>query len=446
MRKPSHTMGDVTEIVSSVKTRRFVRCLEAAMLVIVFACVAIIGIKSRVGVHPDEPLHIDSARYFQDHWLPPRANDEFIPYLDPAYGVSYALSVPPEAVYFVYGKVGAIVTAAGGSFSDGCRYAALLLFALLCGWLVVKRPEHPAHAFVLLATPQVWYVFAYVNGDAFGMFASFWVVWQLGNHQALGRRYIESASSRWGILTLGLAFAALALCKRNYVPFFMYALAYGTLITFRDRGRLQRWALSLGIGALIAGSVLVFDEARNGFDKEGRALALREAHAMQPWKQSSIDNGTAMNGLGLRQKGVPLMDVVGKPWNWAEGVYKTFLGVYGPMSIWFPPWEYVLRGLAFLALALLALWGARGSPLSLAAALAMGCGVIVAALNFAWTYDFQPQGRYIFAIIPIIALAWTHDTRPPKRLAWALLFIAFLLGYRSMLTLGIPELLGAHFV
>ena len=440
-------MSDAADIVSAVKTRRFVRCLEAAMVIIVFACVAAISLKSRVGVHPDEPLHISSARYFQDHWLPPRANDELTPYLDPAYGVSYALSTPPEAAYLVYGKIAALTEAMGGSFADGCRHAALLLLALICGWLVIKRPEHPAYAFMLFATPQVWYVFAYVNGDAWGMFASFWVVWQLGNPRSLGRRYIDGAAPRWGIATLALAFVALALCKRNYLPFFMYALAYGTYITYRDRARLQRWALALGAGALVAGSIFLVDEARNGFDKTGRALELREAHAMQPFKQSSIDAGTAMNGLGLKQKGVPLMDVIGKPWNWAEGIYKTFLGVYGPMSIWFPPWEYVLRGIAFLALAALAVWSARGSPLLLAAASVMAIGVIIAALEFAWTYDFQPQGRYVFAVIPILALTWTHAAKPPKLLlSWALLFMAFALGYRSMVTLGIPELLGAVFL
>jgi apolipoprotein N-acyltransferase len=114
------------------------------------------------------------------------------------------------------------------------------------------------------------------------------------------------------------------------------------------------------------------------------------------------------------------------------------------MSIWFPPWQYVLRGLAFLGLVGLAIWGARGRPLSLTVAMALVFGVILAALNFSWSYDFQPQGRYVFAIVPIVALTWTHDDRPPMLPAWALLFAAFFLGYQSMLTLGIPELLGAH--
>jgi hypothetical protein len=419
------------------------RNLQAAILPIVFCCVALINIGSRVGVHPDEDLHIASARYFEHHWLPPIADEAFAPYLDPAYGVSYALSVPPEFVYFYYGKVGAITHALGGAFAYGCRYGALILFAALCAWLAVKRPEHPAFAFMLLATPQVWYVFAYVNGDAWGIFASFLVVWQLGNPDSLGRRYIDRDSARIGAVTAGVALAALALCKRNYTPFFLYALTYGTLLTYRDRAKLQRWLAAVAVGAVLAGGITLIDEVRNGFAKEERGLALREAHAEAPWKQSSIDKGTAMNGLGLKQKGVPLSALLVAPWNWIEGVYDTFLGVYGPMSIWFPPYEYYLRGAAFFLLVGLAIYGARKNGPSLIAGIVLAIGIIVAALNFAWTYDFQPQGRYIFAIIPIFALLWTHDEKP-KRAAWAGLTVAFLLGYYSMVRLGIPELLAAH--
>jgi hypothetical protein len=441
------------------------RNLQSALLVIAFACVATIGIGSRIGVHPDEPLHIASARYFEHHvlppivdeaytrylddrrqhvMLPPIVDEAYTRYLDPAYGVSYALSVPPELAYFIYGRLARFYENFGADFSYGCRYAALTLFALLVCFCALKRPEHPAHAFMLLATPQVWYVFAYVNGDAYGIFASFWVVWQLGNRDSFGRRYIDANGSKRGIVYLGLALAALLLCKRNYVPFLVYAIAHESVRSFGDKARFKRWLHALSLGAVVGGGITIYDEARNGFAKTERALVLREEHAEAPWKQSAIDNGTAMQGLGLKQKGVPVMNVLFAPWHWLDGIYKTFLGVYGPMSIWFPPWQYVLRGLAFLGLVALALVSTFKYRLEWLGGVAMVAAIILAAFNFAWTYDFQPQGRYIFAIIPTLALLWTNDAKPNAKLSWSLLATTFALGYASMLTLGIPELLGAH--
>ncbi|MBC7792762.1 MAG: hypothetical protein H7Z43_03560, partial [Clostridia bacterium] len=374
------------------------RSLQTAMLVIAFACVAVINVGSRIGVHPDEPLHIASARYFEHHELPPVVDESYTKYLDPAYGVSYALSVPPELAYFIYGRLARFYENFGASFAYGCRYAALTLFAMLTGFCAWHRPKHPAFAFMLLATPQVWYVFSYVNGDAYGIFASFWVVWQLGYRGSLGRGFIDRNESKRGAAHVAIALAALFLCKRNYLPFLMYAIAHETVRSFGDKPRFKRWVFAVGLAVVIGGGITIYDEARNDFSKTERALLLREEHAQAPWKQSAIDKGTAMQGLGLRQKGVPAMQVLFAPWHWLDGIYKTFLGVYGPMSIWFPPWQYALRGLAFLGLTVLAFWGSRKHRLEWLGGGAMVCAIILAAFEFAWTYDFQPQGRYIFAL------------------------------------------------
>lgn len=415
------------------------------MLVVALACVAIINVGSRIGVHPDEALHIASARYFEHNILPPIVNERYAKYLDSAYGVSYALSVPPELTYFIYGRVSRFAENFHVSFDYGCRYGALALFALLCGFCAIRRPEHPALAYLLLATPQVWYVFSYVNGDAYGIFASFWVVYQLGYRESMGRAFIDGDDGpKRGALYAGLALAALFLCKRNYIPFLVYAIAHETVRTYADKPRFKRWLMVLGVGAAVGGGITIWDEARNDFAKTERALVLREEHAQEPWKQSAIDHGTAMQGLGLKQKGVPVDQVLFAPWHWLDGIYKTFLGVYGPMSIWFSPIQYFFRGLAFLAVTALAFWGTRKRKLEWLGAIAMVCAIIYAAFDFAWTYDFQPQGRYIFAILPTIALLWTDDETPPKYASWGLLCCTFALGYSSMVQLGIPELLGAH--
>ena len=126
----------------------------AALLLLVFAQVAIMAAKAPSAVNPDEELHFVTAQYYHNHWLPPPAADpEVVRYLDPCYGTSYLLASPPQILYPLAAKAALL---AGGEphFRRGLRLFNLgLLCALVgAGSILARRNRWPA--FFLLLTPS----------------------------------------------------------------------------------------------------------------------------------------------------------------------------------------------------------------------------------------------------------------------------------------------------
>jgi hypothetical protein len=149
--------------------------------------------------------------------------------------------------------------------------------------------------------------------------------------------------------------------------------------------------------------------------------------------------------LGLRERGVSVSAMFSRPWRWGLYTYRSFFGVYGTLDIFSPPGVNGVQRLVSFALVALALMTRRrpwsgDQKLLLGVAIAMLAVTMWAAFWRAWTFDFQAQGRYVFAIIPILALL-TLDLCDERENAphWAIATVLSIAGFISILC-ALPQL------
>jgi uncharacterized membrane protein len=143
---------------------------------------------------------------------------------------------------------------------------------------------------------------------------------------------------------------------------------------------------------------------------------------------------------------VPLSVLIVKG-RWHALSFASFVGVYGYLNIRAPLPYYAVAAVFYTALGTAALLAVlrhaprRKVPIVLLGGLFVA-GTILQSLYNSWTYDNQPQGRYLFPVIPILLLTWL-DVAPKVNPRWlvAIGTLAFVIGTYSFLAVGL-----AHFV
>ncbi|MBP7828769.1 MAG: hypothetical protein KA248_02500 [Kiritimatiellae bacterium] len=404
--------------------------LTGVLLLLAAAQVLLMALFSPGGAHPDEELHVTTASFFLDRWLPPAADDPLVPgYLDPEYGTSYLLASPPQILYPLAAKA-ARLSGFSSRFALGLRLGSVAGFLALAAaaWRLAPRTLLPAVC--LLWTPQVWYTFSYFNSDAFPFFLSFLIALLVAGPGPAGWRRAAPAA-----LLLGL----LLLAKHNYWPFAVFAV-----LCLAWRTGPKRALAVAGLAAAVAAPLLVRDAVINRFEKEERKAALREEYAADAFKPSRIGTPGAYAGLALRAQGVSLADMLAQR-PWARRITRSFGGVYGHMNILAPPAYYIVQNIMFGFLFLAAAFTWRGwtwpRGVLLLMASAAGLAVVLIAALFCWMYDFQPQGRYLFPLLPTALLAGLglseHESR---RIPWFVPLALFLLASYSFIGVGLGRL------
>ena len=386
------------------------------------ACALVLGlgVVSRFDSHPDEGLHVLSAAYYHNHWLPPAVSDPELPrFLNPTWGANYITSSPPEITYLLGAKFARLFGGPGGGSWRPFRTYAWVLWLVLVLSVALRPRLDPVYALFLMLTPQVWYVFGYFNGDAFPFFVAFLIALELGRADSLAQRYFAATApcSSWRqALPLGLLCGLLVLSRIHYAVVSLYVAMYAAWQVAFAAGPVERrlligkWAIIVGIAVLVVLPFIGVDLARNGFDKAAQAQALQELYAAPPFMPSQATSAQAHDGGWLKQRGAPLADLFEKR-GWHRLTMQSFLGVYGYMSIAGSKPQYVFQLAGLLALGVLLGWLVVREPsrraLAIALAAALSCGaVIVASVHYSWTCDFEPQGRYLFPMLPILLITW----------------------------------------
>src|SRR3954454_12224407 len=183
--------------------------------IVLAACMALV---SRFNAHPDEYLHFETARCFATYWLPPALDSiAAIPTFS-HYGFSYLRDF--DMSYIAMGKFIAVASWCVTP-ETAARLFNVLLFALLSAHLLNRLSGSLAPA-VLLISPQIWYVFSYVNGDAWALTLAFVIAAELATDNSSLARFLEE--ERWrtawqGGAIFALLVASLVLAKRNYYLF-----------------------------------------------------------------------------------------------------------------------------------------------------------------------------------------------------------------------------------
>jgi 4-amino-4-deoxy-L-arabinose transferase-like glycosyltransferase len=301
-------------------------------------------------------------------------------------------------------------------------------------YLLARRllPDRPLVALstgcIVALLPQFAFTGAYFNPDALAVFETSLVLWMLIEVRQHGPRPLL-------VLVLGGILGSLLLTKYPFYPAVGVFVLSGLALQWRDQGRWRGAALLLLGITLTAGWWFVRNQQLYGELIPSRVVAAAKAAA----------GGNTL--LVPARQGLNLWDVTVTTDFW-EVTLQSFVGVFGPLTIFLDPQLYlacaVAVGLGAIGIALhVHRAGQSGRQLGLAAVLGgLTVVTLLSALAISTYGEYSPQGRYLFPLLVplclLVAVGWEMLAHHHWSLRWvssaglvgaAALNLVCLLGY-----------------
>ena len=406
---------------------------------------------SKQNAHPDEYVHIAATNYYADHWLPPVVDDPEIRDTYSVYGVSRLNS--GEIYYFFSGKTYKFLQLFDLPANFAYRFFNVALFGVIF-LLSIRNFYARIAALPYLVSSQIWYVFSYCGSDAFALFISFLVSWQLIDPASLLHRYLKGGG--WllrltGLVVLPVFLGTVFILKMNYYPFVgLFYLVLGVKMFFTEeyywekKDALKRLILITILGLSFLGVRMGADYAINGPDRAEKIAQLQEEYGHYKYKKTTPPEDRAPTLL-IKDRGVTLSELIPK-YHWDIQTFQSSFGVFGYFTIMGPQQYYFIVkwfGSALLLYILIASFtrgGILGASITGVVCVCSGL-LILASLHRSWAADFQPQGRYLFPIIPMFGICLGHNIKAmDKRLLVLLVGIMCMLGLYSFIFQGLLKI------
>ncbi len=417
------------------------RALAVVLLVQLLASVVLVFLmaaKSPIDAHPDEMLHLVAGRYFQTHWLPPPVGAPETAESYSRWGFSY-LDMG-DVVHWLLGKAAAAGALFGVTPAVAMRSVQVVLYVVLVVWCLARaRTFVPALGFLLL-TPQLWYVFSYINSDALPFLLFAGLMLELGWPESGIRAFWRSreAGPKAGVFAVGVLLGLLLISKLNYLVSVVFL--GGILVWLR--GEITHWKrLTVPIAVAIAIAVpwSCYHAWVNDFQTSTKVAAYADQVAAPELKPSAFASPQSFPLIMLRAKGVSVWALMMTP-DWSVLSFRSFSGVYGWMDIVAVPWVYYAFGTldaALLAILVLpvALRGPRSARLLFVGVFVCTALVVAQSLYRSWVVNFQGQGRYLFPILPMFFFYWRRCEEQALRVP--ALLVAASLGALSLFSFAL---------
>jgi hypothetical protein len=367
--------------------------------------------------HPDEHLHFKAARYYMSYWDPPAVGDTRSKDTYSDFGVSYLDE--PDIVYLFAGKFSEALNFTGLSPFLLTRAFNFALFIALFVFLLKLSFEIGVPFYgILLLSPQIWYVFGYFNGDAFGFFVGNCLVLELS-------RFIKDPEKTMPRIGIGFWLGMLLLAKRNYyvlIPVLAGVAVWHSIFYSKVGQRrvlAKEWLKVLLVATLIALPKIGYQQWVNEFDLGKKRVEQMEKTAAPGFKPSQVTASDSPWHVNMRAKGRPLQELLSVH-QWHSISFKSMVGVYGWMNVFSPNWYYWAMFLLYTLLFTRACLPSRPFEwseltLTVIGIFGMAASAVASFLN-SWTVAFQAQGRYLFPVfcIFLILLAYKWERLPKK--------------------------------
>ncbi|MBB5346586.1 hypothetical protein JWG42_01800 [Desulfoprunum benzoelyticum] len=420
------------------------------LLMAVLLYAATMALISERNVHPDEYVHIAAARYYQEHWLPPAIGDPAVVETYSIYGVSRLNS--NEISYLFCGRIAKIVA----PFQLPEHLASRVLNLLLLGLILLftlRVPDSRLVALPLLLSPQVWYLFSYCNSDAFALTVAFFAGCQVVVRTSALNRFLlmRQGARRWGyLLVAAVVFGLLFLLKKNFLVYTVFLLWVILVTIWRQTdkeerlARVRRMVAVCLVGLSLLAVKIAADYQVNGLDRREKILEMRDKLAHPLYNRHTPLEKQHAN-LYMKERGITLARIIHQD-RWFEKTFRSAFGVYGysTISAGFVYYDLVRwTGLTFLALVLVSLLVRAGIYVNLQtlAAVGLAAALIAVALYHSWTKDFQPQGRYLIPILPMLGVLCVQGKEYlSARIMTFFTLCMFLLSSYSFVCLGLLEI------
>lgn len=379
------------------------------LCILSFALVVIMAIKSKDYGHPDENLTKHAIDYYLGYWKLPNISNPFFGDTFSLYGSSRLRE--STIYYFLAGKIGLLGDLAG--IASYYRIFNVLLFGILTV-VVIKESRKMPYLYLFIAlTPQIWYLFSYATSDAFDYFLSFFIFYEIMKKESLLNGFLESkrAISKIGALIFsGGLFAGVLLAKKNYyiillAAFCVFLIKWIQLTKHRKKRMLSRYMLILMISGIIcfaryAAEVYVYQNQKTTVVN---SMQLEHSVNIQEHKG---EKELALTGLNLRGHGITVSHLF-KELKFGGTLFMSLTGVYGWMKYYGDTVYYIAFTMLYSIIACIYIWYLSKKrnyydlilgiiPIAM---VAFSFGII---LWQSWTADFQPQGRYMLPVFPII--------------------------------------------
>jgi len=412
----------------------FLHSALIAALLAVLALAAIMASISAYDCHPDERVHYEAVKYYSaNNWLPPAIGDPRTLDSYSAFGKS-RLNLP-DLYYLIAGKFTALLSLVTGNPLLSARLFNVFLLAILVFMAIRAAAAHKMLYGILLITPQIWYTFSYVNSDAFALFLTLIITGQLVQSDSLLHQYLNSPSWKnnfYKSMPLIAAVTLLFFAKQNFYLYFIFLLLWGlwSLYAAKDRKRLLlKYAVMVLVFLVLVLIKHGVDYSIHGPDKEEALREMQEITAAEEYKPSARYTGKGHPHLNLKNQGVHYLDLFKEPYNWHLGTFFTFAGAYDYMKIFSPAGYYKLMLLLYIVLGLataVVTWKeGHAARYFLICIFLLIIFNFYLAFNVSWESDFQPQGRYLFPSLSIIAFLFGQYGRAlGKKLFFSLTLLA----------------------
>ncbi|MGY4429466.1 hypothetical protein ACVWWO_001943 [Bradyrhizobium sp. F1.13.1] len=276
-----------------------------------------------------------------------------------------------------------------------------------------------------LSIPQVTFVFSYFNHDALG-FAAACVLIYLTN-ELWRRRRLDSVL----VCSIGLTIGVLSLAKVYYWPVAVFVIARLAFRFGRRGSKIGRSLSATSIIYLLFPGLLValpfhLWNWMHYRDFTGAAVNQR-FHELHPEMTPQ-----AFNICFLMCKNALVDANQLATWLWTT--FQSFFGVFGYMSIQMPSliysWYLVpICVVTFLLICLspaeivLRRWNCPEQIWDVVLLSGMSVGLLFISIWNSQTYANQPQGRYLFAFIPVVASTLINQASFAQRLTWSRKFV-----------------------
>ena len=402
-----------------------------------------IGSRSPFWLNPDEYEVRAAVRYYRTHWLPPDLRSDSIADAFAVYGTSRHSEF--NTFYFWAGKIGQF-------FKDAAlqsRWLNMGLFAAMAAVVVKYCKKYFALLFVLLLTPQLWFIYSYTTSDALDFFWGFLAVFQLMKEDSTLNRLLKGSISKKEIpsyLLLSFLFVNMFWGKISFYPILLFVFLILLIRLFDKQGEerkvlFRKYLILLGLTfAIFAIRYMITDFRYYGFDKYGVYNEVMELRATYEYKPSTPPQEQA-GSIYLYNKGVPLSLFFGEM-RFNQDLFSTFAGFFGNYNFGMADWYYFAMAGFYIALfgcLIYELIKMKSKRKWLEFAAVMGCIASQYLLVFINGYfvDFQPQGRYMLpALLYVAYLVYTCKESKNNKVIRLILCGTCILSLYAYLTVG----------
>jgi hypothetical protein len=353
-------------------------------------------------------------------------NGDALPFAVAMIATTVALSPNGRLAAFISGK----------TQLDWPLIAHSLLFVTCFGLLIISKKNYwPVAVFIVVSMAAM--ALRSRARVALALMALFIVaVW--GN--TAGAALVKEFGSHLAWVSLAVVLAALIACLLE---------AWRVLKDVLLRRALLRIGALLCLSLLVALPWITVDMLKNsgGPGKIAVAEQMRERYA-EPAFKISVANAMSVqqSSFKLQAKGMPMAALLDAPKEWHVGTFHSFFGAYGYMEYFNSEAGYRFIGCLALATLLLAMiWGQLTGRLTASQSIiSVGCATALVGASFlhSWTYDFQPQGRYVLGILimAVPIFQWVGESDRSRVVFTALVLCVAVTSLYSYVTFGFPYL------